>query len=174
MSDQYNYDRPDIRQHYKGMPHDQTEAEKSLWRKFLENLFPWMKKKWELGDQYLEARVRKEQAIASSYAADTKLKLAQEEKVKLEAQKEALQIAEQAAKLEQQKLKQGTVDKQLSEEELLAEITKLAELLHILKLKYGLEMRLDLNDLSKDSVTINFMAMKEKYEAMMRYLEDKE
>ena len=142
MSEGYINEYEEIIQNYSGTPNEQSEKEKTRWRKFLETVFPWLKAKWELGEEYLEARVRKEQAIASSHAADATLKLAQANKVNIEAKKEALQIAQEAARIERQKLEESPIDQLYSKEEVKEEVERIAEQLKVLKEKYGFEIRL--------------------------------
>lgn len=145
MSEGYINEYDEIIQKYAGVPNDKSKKEKSRWQKFLESVFPWLKAKWELGEEYLEAKVRKEQAIASEHAAGAALKLAQADKVRLEARKEAIEIAKEASRIEQAKLKEKPIE-QLSEEESIEAAKELREYMELLKAKYGCEIELNIEE----------------------------
>ncbi|MEM7573074.1 MAG: hypothetical protein AAF433_09245 [Bacteroidota bacterium] len=143
----YNYDRPEQSQEYSGQPVKQDAQELPRWKRFLALFVPGIKREFKekklLGDQYLEAKVRTQQAIASEHAASAEVKLAEADKIRAEA--EAQRIANETARMSQAKIAAASAQQNgpLSEEEFNAELAKLASLANMLKLQYGMEV--DLN-----------------------------
>jgi hypothetical protein len=83
---------------YSGVPNEShSAAEKGRWRRFLEWAMPWLKQKWEMGEEVLAARLAQEKAKArqmDAEASQAEVKVAQD----------MLRTIQMARELEQQKL----------------------------------------------------------------------
>lgn len=83
---------------YRGTPKNKGQGgELSAWRTFCEWFCPWLNKKRQLGDDYLEAKVLNELASAMVKLSETKERLAI-------ARKTAAETAEIASRLDVEKL----------------------------------------------------------------------
>lgn len=134
----YNYDREGQIQHYNGLPKSQDEKEVSLWGKFIKAILPWVTKKWELGNAYLEAKVAKEKNEADKIEAETLLlKIQAEEKIR-----EIVEIASQEDELNAETIEVKTV----SEENIEDEIKDLVEKIKLMHLKYGLKISISIEN----------------------------
>lgn len=90
-------------QRYEGLPIKlERSGEKTAWKKFLTWMLPWLRRKRELADEYLEAEVLDKKATALAKLAEAELKFA-------EARRTAAETAEIAAKLDEMKSKQYTI-----------------------------------------------------------------
>lgn len=86
-------------QKYEGRPHQPNRSgEKSAWNRFVTWVLPWLRRKRELADDFLEAEVLNKKADALTKIADAELKFA-------EARKTAAETAEIAARLEEAKFR---------------------------------------------------------------------
>jgi hypothetical protein len=126
---------------YKGLPHKPDSVrEKTRWEKFVIWLLPWLERKRQLGDDYLEAEVLSKQAEAMTQFADAQLKLAKAGKV-------AAETAEIAARLDESKLGRAKVvvpeDQAVSSSpppQLADDLAKLEQKLKEVRLKYGVRV----------------------------------
>lgn len=89
-------------QRYEGLPNERERpGEKTAWKKFVTWMLPWLRRKRELADEYLEAEVLDKKANALAKLAEAELKFA-------EARRTAAETAEIAARLDEMKSKQYT------------------------------------------------------------------
>ncbi len=72
-------------QKYVGVPNESSTKEKSNWKKFFEFLTSWLSEKKNLGERYLAAKVKNEEAEAMSKMADAILKIEQAKKIARES-----------------------------------------------------------------------------------------
>lgn len=128
---------------YKGLPSlPDAPNEDSKWQKFYKWLCPWLRRKRELGDEFLEAEVLNRKA-------DAMVKIAEARKTHAEAEKIAKETAEIAARMEAEKLKvlssQVRVDIQTARPQdldpaLASELEALEEKIKSAKLRYGVRI----------------------------------
>ena len=139
MSHRYEYDRPDQIQQYKGIPHKQDQKEASVWKKFISFVLPWIAKKWDLGNAYLEARVAREVNEAKKVAAETML-------LEIQAATEIKKIIDLAEKEDVQNSEEFTGEKACSDAEIEREMEELKEKIRLMHLKYRFRISISLDE----------------------------
>lgn len=84
---------------YKGSP-KKLEAPKEVdkWKRFVDFMTPWLRRKRELGDEFLEAKVLQERATAMKTLTEAAKTLAEAKKIAVETAELASQLDEQNAK----------------------------------------------------------------------------
>lgn len=132
-------------QKYNGFPKELTDKEISLWKKFLRSVLPWVTKKWELGNAYLEAKVVKEINEANKIKAETEL-------LQIQAETEARNIIDITNYQEEVAAKEIKA-KPLADEEIEANIKEIIEKMKLMYLKYGFKISISLEyDEGSDSL----------------------
>ena len=132
----YNYDRTEQIQKYKGRPKDTTNEKPSVWKRFLNSVVPWLAKKWELGNEFLEAKVEREKNEAEKLKAESNL-------LKIQAQKEAMEIADLAGYYDHF-IEEENKRKEFTEKELEEQLIELSDIIKMLNLKYGFKISMSI------------------------------
>lgn len=141
----YDYERQDQIQKYQGQPKNASPKNISGWKKFLRIVLPWLTKKWELGNAYLEAKVEKEVNEANKIKAETIL-------LQIQAEKEIQGIIDNAGYKDEANA--ISIDlTPISEKELSEQAQELSEKLKMLYLKFGLRINISIEQ-EHSSVTI--------------------
>ena len=125
---------------YKGVPRKDRSLEKTQWQRFLEYLFPWLKDKWALGNQYITAKVRKEEAQAMEHAASAQRHLAEVEKLQVERLKLMQEVVHESEKLEKEKMLSYGDDMHFDNKDLEEAMLRLAEKLDRHRVIHGLSV----------------------------------
>jgi hypothetical protein len=122
---------------YKGVPNESTPKEKSAWQRFKQWATPWLKDKRDQGERYLAAKVAQDEANAMKTMAETHLIMANARKVTAEASAiEHKLIEDQCAA--------GKTN--YSSQEIAAQRDKIDELLTELRVIYGMQVEIEVND----------------------------
>lgn len=129
----YRYDRENQIQQYEGTPIKQDDKERSRWQKFLQFFLPWITRKWELGNAYLEAKVAKEQNEADKIMAETLL-------LQIQAEKEIQDIIDITGYVDAANAESIELEKPAPQEELEADLQALEEKIKLMNLKYGFKI----------------------------------
>lgn len=147
----YNYDKSSEIQGYVGLPKNQNKNNTSLWKKFLKSILPWVTKKWELGNAYLEAKVEKEKNEAHKIKNEADKISVETKLLQIQAEKEIREIIEMADyqdDLNAIKLKA----KGLSDHEIDLIIKEFSEKLKLFHIKYGLRISISFDIDQDDSL----------------------
>ena len=124
---------------YEGAPRrPDAPRERGSWRRFVDLITPWLKRKRELGDDYLEATVLEKRANAIKTLAEAEAKHA-------EALRTAAETAELAGRLEEKKLHNASVVSAIKKgghlsDEIAAQMSELEDKLQMARLKYGVRI----------------------------------
>lgn len=158
----FRFDREEGIQKYSGQPNKQDEKESSIWKKFLKVIFPWVSRKWELGNAYLEARVEKEKNEAEKLKAETTL-------LKIQAQKEIEEIIDTATKEDEVTAVELEVKKEATAAELDTDLKELQEKIKLMYLKYGMKISVsvDNGEVTKQLPEEREESISEKVETMI-------
>jgi hypothetical protein len=114
---------------YKGSPKQlQAQNEPNKWKRFVDFITPWLRRKRELGDEFLEAKVMQERATAIRTLTEAAKNIAETKKIAAETAEMASKLDEKNAK----KISEIVVDESLSAADLEQE---LAEDLAVLEAK---------------------------------------
>ena len=126
---------------FRGVPRQTQPDAPSKWQQFVRRFLPWLERKKEQGEQYLQAKIARENADAVKTYAEAQVQFAEAEKVKAETELlrlQAKEMAENAAKKEQELLEQSDPQTNLEEE-----FEEFADFLKLLYLNYGTRVSIE-------------------------------
>lgn len=127
---------------FRGVPREQKLETSTRWQKFWNIIFPWIKRKREQGELFLQAKIEQELAKAEDTYAAADLKRAEAEKLRQETK----QIVENA-KAKEIELIEDDKDLDSSLEEGLDD---LADFIRLLRLKYGTQISIEFINLETE------------------------
>ncbi len=127
-------------QRYEGVPSEpQRPNEARAWKRFVTWALPWLRRKRELADDYLEAEVFEKKAAALNKVAEAELNFANARKVAAETAEITARLDESKAKhLRAESLVEGEINLELLE----AMKQEIDRKLEILRLQHGGSVRL--------------------------------
>ena len=113
---------------YRGVPKSAEVTERSKWQQFLYKVLPWLEKKVRLGEDYLEAKVQTQQAVAFKTYAEGLVQIETAKKIAREAS-------------EQERIKLTEVDIAVFDEKAFDQkLTELVEKINLAQFKYGMNL----------------------------------